>query len=43
MNRSLWRTPVGQRVIERIPQRRLGEPRDLDGARLLLASDAGCS
>jgi NAD(P)-dependent dehydrogenase (short-subunit alcohol dehydrogenase family) len=28
-------------MIKRIPQRRLGEPADLDGALLLLASDAG--
>ena len=31
----------GQRLIERIPQRRIGQPENLDGALLLLASDAG--
>ncbi len=28
-------------LIRRVPQRRLGEARELDGALLLLASDAG--
>jgi NAD(P)-dependent dehydrogenase (short-subunit alcohol dehydrogenase family) len=28
-------------MVKRIPQRRLGKPEDLDGALLLLASDAG--
>jgi NAD(P)-dependent dehydrogenase (short-subunit alcohol dehydrogenase family) len=28
-------------LIRRIPQRRLGRPQELDGALLLLASDAG--
>jgi NAD(P)-dependent dehydrogenase (short-subunit alcohol dehydrogenase family) len=41
INREFWDTPAGKRLIERIPQRRLGQPRDLDGALLLLASDAG--
>jgi NAD(P)-dependent dehydrogenase (short-subunit alcohol dehydrogenase family) len=27
-------------MVKRIPQRRVGEPADLDGALLLLASDA---
>ena len=31
----------GQRMIKRIPQRRLGEPQELSGALLLLASRAG--
>lgn len=30
-----------ERVLKRIPQRRFGRPDDLDGAALLLASDAG--
>lgn len=30
----------GQRMVKRIPQRRLGQPEDLDGAILLLASPA---
>jgi len=41
MNDAFWRTPAGQRLIERVPQRRLGKPAHLDGALLLLASDAG--
>jgi NAD(P)-dependent dehydrogenase (short-subunit alcohol dehydrogenase family) len=41
MNSAFWKTPAGQRLIERIPQRRIGLPEHLDGALLLLASDAG--
>jgi NAD(P)-dependent dehydrogenase (short-subunit alcohol dehydrogenase family) len=41
MNSDFWRTPAGQRLIERIPQRRIGQPEHLDGALLLLASEAG--
>jgi NAD(P)-dependent dehydrogenase (short-subunit alcohol dehydrogenase family) len=41
MNGDFWRTPAGQRLIDRIPQRRIGKPEHLDGALLLLASDAG--
>jgi len=41
MNEDFWKTPGGQRLIERIPQRRIGRPEDLDGALLLLASNAG--
>jgi NAD(P)-dependent dehydrogenase (short-subunit alcohol dehydrogenase family) len=41
MNGPFWKTPGGQRLIERIPQRRIGQPEHLDGALLLLASDAG--
>jgi NAD(P)-dependent dehydrogenase (short-subunit alcohol dehydrogenase family) len=41
MNSDFWKTPAGQRLIERIPQRRIGLPEHLDGALLLLASDAG--
>ena len=41
MNGAFWKTPGGQRVIERIPQRRIGRPEHLDGALLLLASKAG--
>jgi len=41
MNSAFWKTPGGQRLIERIPQRRIGQPEHLDGALLLLASDAG--
>ena len=41
MNSAFWKTPGGQRLIERIPQRRIGLPEHLDGALLLLASEAG--
>ena len=41
MNGPFWKTPGGQRLIERIPQRRIGRPEHLDGALLLLASEAG--
>jgi NAD(P)-dependent dehydrogenase (short-subunit alcohol dehydrogenase family) len=40
MNRDFWSTPAGKRLIDRIPQRRVGQPADLDGPLLLLASDA---
>jgi 3-oxoacyl-[acyl-carrier protein] reductase len=40
INREFFQTPAGQRMVQRIPQRRLGQPEDLDGALLLLASDA---
>ncbi|SJZ49094.1 hypothetical protein SAMN02745126_01317 [Enhydrobacter aerosaccus] len=41
MNSDFWKTPGGQKLIERIPQRRIGQPHHLDGALLLLASEAG--
>jgi len=41
MNSAFWKTPGGQKLIERIPQRRIGQPEELDGALLLLASEAG--
>ncbi len=41
MNSAFWKTPGGQRLIDRIPQRRIGQPEHLDGALLLLASEAG--
>jgi NAD(P)-dependent dehydrogenase (short-subunit alcohol dehydrogenase family) len=41
MNSAFWRTAGGQKLIERIPQRRIGQPEHLDGALLLLASEAG--
>ena len=41
MNSDFWRTDGGKRLIERIPQRRIGQPEHLDGALLLLASEAG--
>ena len=41
MNRDFFATDAGQAVVKRIPQRRIGTPAHLDGALLLLASDAG--
>src|SRR5689334_13459694 len=41
MNSGFWKTPRGQKLIERMPQRRIGQPEHLDGALLLLASEAG--
>jgi NAD(P)-dependent dehydrogenase (short-subunit alcohol dehydrogenase family) len=41
MNSDFWKTPAGQRLIDRIPQRRIGKPEHLDGALLLLSSEAG--
>jgi NAD(P)-dependent dehydrogenase (short-subunit alcohol dehydrogenase family) len=41
MNSAFWQTPGGMKLIERIPQRRIGQPEHLDGALLLLASEAG--
>jgi len=41
LNRDFFQTEAGQAMIRRIPQRRLGRPEDLDGALLLLASQAG--
>jgi NAD(P)-dependent dehydrogenase (short-subunit alcohol dehydrogenase family) len=40
MNHEFWVTPGGERLIKRIPQRRVGAESDLDGAILLLASQA---
>ncbi|MGQ0685816.1 SDR family NAD(P)-dependent oxidoreductase [Bradyrhizobium sp.] len=40
MNHEFWSTPSGERLIKRIPQRRVGAESDLDGAILLLASNA---
>lgn len=41
INAAFFATHPGQALIRRIPQRRLGRPEDLDGALLLLVSDAG--
>ena len=41
LNRDFWESPAGKRLVDRIPQRRLGRLTDLDGPLLLLASDAG--
>lgn len=40
INRDFFQSEAGQRVIKKIPQRRIGKPSDLDGVLLLLASDA---
>jgi NAD(P)-dependent dehydrogenase (short-subunit alcohol dehydrogenase family) len=40
LNRQFLATPSGQNLIKRIPERRLGELKDLEGPRLLLASGA---
>ncbi len=39
-NRDFLASEPGQALVKRIPQRRAGAPEDLDGALLLLASDA---
>lgn len=41
MNKDFLSTDAGKRMISKIPQARVGEPHELDGALLLLASDAG--
>lgn len=41
INQDFLRSEAGQRMVKKIPTRRYGEPKDLDGALLLLASDAG--
>lgn len=40
LNREFLASTAGQAMVKRIPQRRAGTPDDLDGALLLLASDA---
>lgn len=40
INREFFQSPQGQTLIKRIPQRRIGQPEHLDGALLLLASQA---
>jgi NAD(P)-dependent dehydrogenase (short-subunit alcohol dehydrogenase family) len=41
MNRAFMESEAGRALVSRIPLGRSGEPPDLDGALLLLASDAG--
>ncbi len=41
MNSDFWKTPAGQRLIDRIPQRRIGKPEHLDGALLLAVVGGG--
>ena len=40
LNQDFFASPAGEALVKRIPQRRLGRPEELDGALLLLASDA---
>ena len=40
MNRDFFASPAGDAMARRVPQRRIGVPEDLDGALLLLASNA---
>ncbi len=39
LNAQHWETEAGQRLIQMLPRKRIGEPADLDGLLLLLASD----
>lgn len=41
INRDFLQSQAGQQLVKKIPKRRFGEPEDLDGALLLLASEAG--
>ena len=41
LNRAFFDTEAGKALIKRVPQRRLGQPQDLDGPLLLLVSDLG--
>jgi NAD(P)-dependent dehydrogenase (short-subunit alcohol dehydrogenase family) len=41
LNDDFFQEAAGQALIKRIPQRRLGELRELEGPLLLLASEAG--
>ena len=40
INHDFWSTPGGEKLTKRIPQRRVGAESDLDGAIMLLASNA---
>jgi NAD(P)-dependent dehydrogenase (short-subunit alcohol dehydrogenase family) len=40
INHAFWSTPSGEKLTKRIPQRRIGRESDLDGAMMLLASNA---
>ena len=41
INREFFASEAGNALVRRVPQRRIGRPEELDGALLLLASDAG--
>ncbi|MCZ6522602.1 MAG: SDR family oxidoreductase, partial [Alphaproteobacteria bacterium] len=40
MNTEYFESELGQKLIARLPRRRIGSPEDLDGLILLLASEA---
>jgi NAD(P)-dependent dehydrogenase (short-subunit alcohol dehydrogenase family) len=40
LNREMLRSPTGQAIVSRVPQKRVGQLPELDGPLLLLASDA---
>jgi len=39
INRDYWATPGGQKLVEMLPRRRVGDAKDLDGLVMLLASN----
>jgi len=39
INEHHWETEAGQRLINMLPRKRVGEPKDLDGLLLMLSSD----
>lgn len=39
INRDYWATEGGKKLMQMLPRRRVGEPKDLDGLVLLLAAD----
>ena len=41
INSGFFATEAGAQMVKRVPQRRIGQPSDLDGALMLLASEAG--
>jgi NAD(P)-dependent dehydrogenase (short-subunit alcohol dehydrogenase family) len=41
LNRDFFASDAGKALIRRVPQRRLGQPSDLDGPLLLMVSDLG--
>lgn len=41
LNRDFFATEAGEKLIRRVPQRRLGQAQDLDGPVMLLTSDLG--
>ncbi len=40
LNRDFFETPFGRKVIQKIPMRRIADPKEIRGVTLLLASDA---